>query len=921
MYCSPMMGAAELALVVAKAVAGEIGKPIGRGISDRVLAAIGRAPAKQALANALERTLQRFAQELGTWTSSFFDAHFLEARAAPLIARMISTGDAPTAREFAVAWREQFGPGTAGIDDVEPAAAAFLRILRQELRTEQQFRDVIASNTLEEIAGAVVIGERQAGESPVTEPGAKAPTEAPPAWRVKAPSAQFTDRDAEIDGLHSTLRESAICAVHGLGGVGKSQLAAQYARRHRDDYDVAWWVRAEDEQTRTEDLAGLAYAVRAASRSDADQRTAADAAKRWLEQHDRWLLILDNAPDPYDLQELIPANLTGHVIVTSRRHADWLAVGAAALELAVWDREDAVRFLMQRTGLDDAEAAESIAEALGDLPLALEQAGGYTNRQRISLAEYLKRLGERDRDLLSSGTPADYGRSVATTWSLALDEVSAHPTARLVLAVCAFLSPEDIPRDVFYTHVADASTGGPAAALLDDAIELLLSYSLIDASGASLSIHRLVQRFTRELIGAPGAQDAVTLMFAAFPRADQHMEQWPTFARLLPHALAALEHAEAADVRPEITVELLVAAASYLRVRGDLAASQNLLERALGIADATFGPNDVRAAPTLNDLGITCRERGDLDRALKLTQRALDLLEFDGTDQLRIANTRINLAVVLDHQHRLDEALALYEAAMPVVERADNPWFTAAALVDVAIVLDQRGNFTEAKARYEQALAIEMTLPGGATHPRIGDTRVNLSITLLHLDEVDAARAEAESAVAIYSSAFQGDHPQLARALDQLGTVLLRQNDLDRARSTFESALEMARRVYPSLHPSIGQTLANLGIVARRQGDPIAAREKYLEALEIQTQTLGPEHPDVGRTNAALGLAASSAGDGAPARRYFARAQLIQLKARGPQHPEVVDLLRLAGLDPTEITRPDQVDQILLQLERVASEH
>ena len=490
MYCGPMTGGlAELALVVAKAVAGEIGKPVGRKISERALAAIGRAPARQALASALERTLQRFAKEPGAWTSSFFDAHFLEARAAPLIARMISTGDAPTPREFAIAWREQFGPGTAGIDDVEPAAAAFLRILRQELRAEPQFRDVIASNALEEIVAVVVIGEGQAGESPVTEPRLPAPTEERSPWRVKAPSAQFTDRDDEIDGLRSTLRESAICAVYGLGGVGKSQLAAEYAHRHRDDYDVAWWVRAEDEQTRTEDLAELAYALRAASRADGDQRAAAEAAKRWLEQHNRWLLILDNAPDPYDLRALIPQSLTGHVIVTSRRHADWLAAGASALELAVWSREDSVRFLTQRTGLDDAETAESIAEALGDLPLALEQAGGYTNRQRISLAEYLERLGERDRDLLSSGAPADYGRSVATTWSLALDEVSAHPVARLVLAVCAFVSPEDIPRDVFYRHVTAASTGGPAAPLLDDAIELLLSYSLLNADGASLRIH------------------------------------------------------------------------------------------------------------------------------------------------------------------------------------------------------------------------------------------------------------------------------------------------------------------------------------------------------------------------------------------------------------------------------------------------
>jgi tetratricopeptide (TPR) repeat protein len=249
--------------------------------------------------------------------------------------------------------------------------------------------------------------------------------------------------------------------------------------------------------------------------------------------------------------------------------------------------------------------------------------------------------------------------------------------------------------------------------------------------------------------------------------------------------------------------------------------------------------------------------------------------------------------------------------------RAEHPQIVAVVLNDVAIVLDQRGRFAEAKDGYERALALELAMPGGASHPRVGDTRVNLSITLLHLNDLDGARAQAECAVSIFTSVFDGDHPQLVRALDQLGTVLSGQDDLEGARRTYESALEMARRVHPPQHPDTARILANLGIVARHQGAPREARERYLQALDMQVGTVGPDHPDVGRTFAALGLAAAAEGDATGARRYFVRAPRIQLNARGPAHPETVELLRLAGLGEVNLTEQAQVQALLRELDRI----
>jgi tetratricopeptide (TPR) repeat protein len=896
----------DLALVLAKAIASEVGKRAGRGLGARVTAALGRDPGRQALERALRRALVGFSAEHAQWTSSFFDAHFLETRAAPLIARMITTGDPPTANELATAWREQFGPGTSGIDEIEPAAAAFVRILRKELRAEDEFRPMLDSHSLDTIAEAiVVIAERQ--PEPPAEPHVRpvARTDVP-AWRVAVPSRHFLGRDDELHRMQGALADGMIVAIHGLGGVGKSQLVAEYARRHRGEYDVAWWVRAEDERTRVEDLAELAYALGVAAASEADLAAAAGAALRWLEQHERWLLILDDVRDSEDVRAL---GLRGHVIVTSRRHADWPAAGARPIELNVWARADSMRFLFRRTGSDEADAATSIAEALGDLPLALEQAAAYTIRQRISLGTYLGRVRDRGRYLLSEGAPRDYGQSVATTWSLALDELNADPIARFVLAVCAFLAPAPLSRSLFYSHVTTAD-GASASRMLDEAIERLLGYSLVSTEGDDLTIHRLVQQLTRELIGAPGAEDALTLVYVSFPREDQNMECWPESARLLPHVLAALEHAEAAQVRPEQTLELLISVASYLRVRGNLTESQNLLERAIAIAISTYGADNVQIAGALNDLGVVCRERGDLTRARELLTRALDLNRRADADETRITVVMINLATVLDQLHELDAALELYEAAMPAIERAGIPQFTATVLNDMAIIFDQQAKFAEARELYERALEVEFAMPGGTGHPRVGDTRLNLSITLLHLDDLDASRTEVESAVSIFTSAYDADHPQLARALDQLGTVLRQQADFEAARRTYESALEMCRRVFPPMHPDTARVLANLGIVARCQGDYAGARGRYLEALEIQQRTLGPEHPDVGRTFSALANAMHLDGDADGARRHFARSLQIQLAARGIEHPEVVELLRVLGLGAFELSRPDQVAEL-----------
>ena len=227
-------------------------------------------------------------------------------------------------------------------------------------------------------------------------------------------------------------------AIHGLGGVGKTQLAARYARVHRRDYDVIWWLRAEQSATLRADLAVLAVALGLVY-VDAEEPVAVVAARGWLERNHSWLLVFDNAPGPGAIADLVPDGDGGHVLITSRAHADWRSLNARPLALDVWERDESQAFLRARTGEEDVQVLCVVAEALGDLPLALEQVAAYTNAKAITLTGCLERLRDRASELFAAVRPAGYGHTVASVWSLAFDELTEHPVAGALARVCAHM--------------------------------------------------------------------------------------------------------------------------------------------------------------------------------------------------------------------------------------------------------------------------------------------------------------------------------------------------------------------------------------------------------------------------------------------------------------------------------------------------
>jgi hypothetical protein len=329
------------------------------------------------------------------------------------------------------------------------------------------------------------------------------PGDAPRFWYVPAlRNPHVTGRTAELAALARDLADGTTVTVHsvyGLGGVGKTQLANEYAYAHAGAYDLAWWISAEEPTLIPDQFARLAD--RLGLEVDGDPQALRGAVHDALREVNGWLLVFDNADHLDDVRPWLPAvplpaGVPGHVIITTRR-GGYRSLGAV-LELDVIGPADAVRMIRNRAPEVEEPDAAAIAEELGRLPLALEQAAAYLDSTRMPPPEYLDLLRTRAAELHALGRVDQRDDTIASLWDLSLERISAKsPAAGHLLDVCAYLAPEPIPLDLFTAH-PDVLPDPLAAAARDklafaDTVALIVDYSLAKRTrDGSLLLHRLV---------------------------------------------------------------------------------------------------------------------------------------------------------------------------------------------------------------------------------------------------------------------------------------------------------------------------------------------------------------------------------------------------------------------------------------------
>lgn len=678
----------------------------------------------------------------------------------------------------------------------------------------------------------------------------------PAIWNVPhRRNPNFTGRENLLDDLRKALTAGHAAAVtqaiSGLGGVGKTQLAAEYAYRFASSYDLVWWMRSEQTATLSADFAGLATPLNLPEKDLSDQNAIVAAVRRCLERQSGYLLIFDNAAEPADLRPFLPQGNAGHTLVTSR-NPNWRGV-AQPLSVKVLERQASVDFLLKRTGQKDEAAAAQLAEELGDLPLALEQAGAYIEETGSRIADYLKLFRSRHAELLKRrSASADYADTVATTWDLSFAEVlKTAPAAVDLLNLFAFLAPDNIPRELLSHKDAlndSLKTAVEDGLMLDHAVAALRKYSLLEATGEAFSVHRLVQAVVRERLSdderKSWAEIAVLLVHKAFPMDGREVGVWPICSRLLPHALISMQYANELKVIHRLAGHILNKYALYLYGRAQFSHARDLLEQALVIDEATYGLNHPHVATRVNYLGLVLKQVGDNSGARLKFERALEIAEaVYGSNHPSVAQFRNNLGSILMAEHDYVGAKQQFEQALRIAEKEYGPnnHKVSTILIHLGKVLNLMGDMSGSQQLFERALTIDET-EYGPNHHSVARDLDHLGTMLRKQGDFAGARLHLERSLSIDEVEVGPNHPYVAIHASNIGRLLIAIGDLRGAHKQFKRALSIDEAVYGHFHTRVASRANSIGLVLKWLGDLPGARQYFEVALSINEVVHGANH-------------------------------------------------------------------------------
>jgi NB-ARC domain len=281
--------------------------------------------------------------------------------------------------------------------------------------------------------------------------------------------------------------------VHGLGGVGKSTLAARLAAAHAAEYTLTWWITAATPADLDAGLAELAVALQPALTGALPLEALQEGAVQWLAARSGWLVILDNVTDPADVAPLLARAPAGRYLITSRRASGWHATGVVPVRLDVLDAAEAQALLAAILSPDqprEADGAAGLCAELGFLPLAIEQAGAYLAQAGATPREYLGLLARYPAAMYQAAAEGgDAARTIARIWRVTVDRLAGDPLAGQVLRILAWYAPDGIPRTLL-DGLAD-----PPAVLR--AVGRLAAYNMLTTDAGTLALHGLVQAVTR----------------------------------------------------------------------------------------------------------------------------------------------------------------------------------------------------------------------------------------------------------------------------------------------------------------------------------------------------------------------------------------------------------------------------------------
>ncbi|KAL3703899.1 hypothetical protein TMatcc_009589 [Talaromyces marneffei ATCC 18224] len=767
------------------------------------------------------------------------------------------------------------------------------------------------------------------------------------------PRGRFADRPEEMRRLEQVLLphrqvqsedyRQQVVVLHGLGGIGKTQLAAEFARKHQAAFTSVFWLDGSSEDSLKQSIADYSGRIpegqipetsrKYSSSANGDLKAVINDFMEWLSktENKHWLIIFDNVDrdyqqendiNAYSVSNYIPEVDHGLILITTRL-ANLQHLGET-LQLETVDMSQAQAIFRKWYNQDfDPNDSNELLRLLDGLPLALAQAAAYMSETGASFSTYTRLYKERWKDLMEIENTAplrNYGnRSINTTWTVSYNAIRAKDEAAAnLLLLWAHLDHKTLPFWILQAgaHGSSALAKNLSAWLRDAAadevgflqvVRLLRSYCLIDSLRGSSThgthpvVHEWAFHIQDKHQRAELSRLAVLVIGYAVP--DKHATEYHQKQRqLFAHAESCIERMEraTADTMTEVNEEVSYALhmmGILLSDRGNLGKAEKMYQRALEGYEKAWGPDHTSTLDTVNNLGLLYADQGKLTDAEKMYQRALEGYEKAwGSNHTSTLDTVNNLGNLYKNQGKLADAEKMYQRALEGKEKAWGPDHTSTldTVNNLGLLYADQGKLVDAEKMYQRALE-GYEKAWGPDHTSILNTVNNLGLLYADQGKLEDAEKMYQRALEGKETAWGPDHTLTLDTVNNLGLLYADQGKLVDAEKMYQRALEGKEKAWGPDHTSTLDTVNNLGLLYTNQGKLTDAEKMYQRALEGYEKAWGPDHTSTLDTVNNLGLLYANQGKLVDAEKMYQQALEGKVKAWGPNHTSTLDTVNNLG--------------------------
>ncbi|TVY62681.1 Nephrocystin-3 [Fusarium oxysporum f. sp. cubense] len=659
-------------------------------------------------------------------------------------------------------------------------------------------------------------------------------------------------------------------ALVGLGGVGKSQIAIEYAYRVRKSAPQTWvfWVHAANAARFEQAYRDIANKAEIPGRED-PKANILKIVYDWLcdERNGQWLMVLDNADDDeffFDhtrpLESFLAQTPNGRILITSKnRTAAMNLVGPCGriLQVEPMDEEDALALLNARVPFSESNKADAktLVQALECIPLAITHAAAYIKARApmITMSDYLRLFRESEANqmrLLGKEGLQDLRRDnsirhpVSVTWQISFTQIQkTEQSAVDLLALMSMFDRQGIPISLLRNGISQVD--------FQDALEPLLSFSLVrvEIGMQSFEIHRLVQLSMRKWLEAnkqlnKWTKESIRVLTAAFPNGEY--PTWMDCQVLFPHARETMGHAAGDEEDRLNQAEIALRAGRFLLFRGEYNTAEEIVRMSVEAREKVLGKEHPDTLSSMNNLALALQDQGKYGEAEKIHRQTLELIEkVLGKEHPNTLSSMNNLALALQDQGKYKEAKGIHRQTLELKEKVLGKEHrdTLMSMNNLANVLDSMGQHEEAEEMHRQTLELSDKVLG-KEHPETLSSMNNLASVLKSMGQYKEAAKIHRQTLELKEKVLGKEHPNTLSSMNNLANVLDSMGQYEEAEKMHRQTLELSDKVLGKEHPETLSSRSNLANVLDSMGRYEEAEKMNRQTLELREKVLGKEHID-----------------------------------------------------------------------------